>query len=81
MKVTRKGSVTEIDLHGLRAEDAQARLLHLLDYAPANVKEIHVIHGYTRGTVLKDAVRSLKHRRIQCILPSLNEGVSRIFLK
>lgn len=81
MKVTRKGSITEIDLHGLRVEDAQARLLHLIEQSPPQVKEIHVIHGYTRGTVLKDAVRALKHRRIQCILPSLNEGMSRIFLK
>ena len=32
MKVKKRGTAVEIDLHGLRAADAEARLLHLLDH-------------------------------------------------
>ena len=72
----------EVDIHGLMVSDAKARLEHLLSNAGPQVEEVVVIHGYSRGTVLRDMVRNqLKHPRIQSKLLSLNQGQTRILLK
>lgn len=83
MKVTKPSpTVIEVDIHGLMASDAKARLEHLLTHAGPQVQEVVVIHGYSRGTVLRDMVRNqLKHPRIQAKLLSLNQGQTRILLK
>ena len=82
MKVQKTGAVVEVDIHGLRAEDAEYRLRHLIDNAGSDVTEIVVIHGYNRGQTLRDMVwNTLSHPRIQTRLKSLNEGKSRILLK
>ena len=63
MKVSKPlPTVMEVDIHGLMASDAKARLEHLLSNAGPQVEEVVVIHGYSRGTVLRDMVRNqLKH--------------------
>lgn len=83
MKVSKPlPTVMEVDIHGLMASDAKARLEHLLSNAGPQVEEVVVIHGYSRGTVLRDMVRNqLKHPRIQGKLLSLNQGQTRILLK
>lgn len=83
MKVSKpRTTVMEVDIHGLMASDAKARLEHLLSHAAPEVEEVVVIHGYSRGTVLRDMVRNqLKHPRIQAKLLSLNQGQTRILLK
>lgn len=83
MKVTKPSpTVMEVDIHGLMASDAKARLEHLLTHAGPQIQEVVVIHGYSRGTVLRDMVRTqLKHPRIQAKLLSLNQGQTRILLK
>ncbi len=83
MKVTYPSpSVMEVDIHGLMASDAKTRLEHLLSHAGPKIEEVVVIHGYSRGTVLRDMVRTqLKHPRIQTKLLSLNQGTTRILLK
>jgi len=83
MKVTKPSpTVMEVDIHGLMTSDAKARLEHLLTHAGPQVQEVVVIHGYSRGTVLRDMVRNqLKHPRIQAKLLSLNQGQTRILLK
>ena len=83
MKVSKPlPTVMEVDIHGLMASDAKARLEHLLSNAGPQVEEVVVIHGYSRGTVLRDMVRNqLKHPRIQRKLLSLNQGQTRILLK
>ena len=80
--MTKAGTKIEVDIHGLRVEDAEYRLRHLIDNAGAEVTEIVVIHGYNRGLALRDMVwNSLSHPRIQTRLRSLNEGQSRILLQ
>ncbi len=83
MKVMKPSpTVMEVDIHGLMAADAKARLEHLLSHAGPQVQEVVVIHGYSHGTVLRDMVRTqLKHPRIQSKLISLNQGQTRILLK
>ena len=63
-------------------DDAEYRLRHLLTNAGKDVKEVVVIHGYSRGTALRDMVRQdLTHPRIAAKLPTLNEGTTRLLLK
>ena len=49
-------SITEIDVHGLRAEEAVKALSKLIKDAPATVYRIRVIHGYHRGNALQRAI-------------------------
>ena len=81
MRCKRQGSVMSVDLHGTSVEDAQALLLAWLDHAPESVTELRVIHGYNRGTLLRDMVRGgLAHPLIKRKLPALNPGETRLML-
>ncbi|MCH4238726.1 MAG: Smr/MutS family protein [Oscillospiraceae bacterium] len=78
----RRGSVVELDIHGETEESALHLLTHWLSRAPADVKEVHVIHGCHGGTVLRDMVRHrLKHPRIASKMVTLNPGETLLILK
>lgn len=82
MKVEKSGNIIEVDIHGLRVDDAKYRLEHLLSSAAPNVTEVRVIHGYNNGQALRNMVRlKLKHPRISAKLLTLNPGETRILLK
>ena len=82
MRFKREGPVAVVDLHGVYEREARMLLEGWLNQAPEEVQELRVIHGYQRGTVLRDMVRNqLKHPRIQSKLLSLNQGQTRILLK
>ncbi len=49
-------SITEIDIHGMRPEEAVDTLSRIIGNAPANVYRIRVIHGYHRGNALQRAI-------------------------
>ena len=49
-------SITEIDVHGMRPEEAVNAVSRLIDGAPGNVYRIRVIHGYHRGNTLQRAL-------------------------
>ena len=49
-------SITEIDIHGMRPEEAVKAVARLIDGAPETVYRIRVIHGYRRGNVLQRAL-------------------------
>ena len=49
-------SITEIDVHGMRPEEAVNAVSRLIDGAPGNVYRIRVIHGYHRGNALQRAI-------------------------
>lgn len=82
MRFQRQGSVMQVDLHGTSARQAEDLIKGWLNHAPAGVKELRVIHGCNRGTILKDMVRNqLSHPKIQAKLPALNPGETRLILK
>lgn len=82
MRFKREGSVMSVDLHGASVENARELLLTWLDHAPQSVTELRVIHGYNRGTLLRDMVREeLSHPRIKGKLPALNPGETRLVLR
>lgn len=71
-----------VDIHGMHAREARYRLDLLLDNAPAEVKEVVVIHGYSHGQVLKNMVRSdLTSTRIKTIRAAYNAGQTVIELR
>ena len=75
----------EIDLHGLRAEEAIKKIDDAIRKADATVYRIKLIHGYHRGHGLKDAIwdeysygRNSKVLRIQ---GGVNEGITELVLR
>ena len=77
-----QGTVATADLHWVYERDARDILTGWLNTAPRTVTELRVIHGYQRGTTLRDMIRSdFSHPRLKTILPSLNPGETRLVLK
>ena len=81
MKIKNSGVSAEIDLHGMRKEEAIFRLEKYLDFAPSTLERITVIHGFNSGTVLRDAVREFKHKKIKQIFKGLTDGQTIFILK
>ncbi|MCL2036501.1 MAG: Smr/MutS family protein [Oscillospiraceae bacterium] len=72
-----------IDIHGFTPEQAKRHIEFEIRRAPQNAEKILVIHGYSRGTVLRDLVRNrLDSPRISEVMPCFaNDGESMIYLK
>ena len=82
MRFKREDSIISVDLHGTSVENARGLLLTWLDQPHPGVTELRVIHGYNRGTLLRDMVREeLSHPRIKQKLPALNPGETRLILR
>lgn len=71
-----------IDIHGMYVEDAMEVLRKRVAAAPRHIEKIIVVHGYNRGTALKDAVRRFRAPRVIEVAPSfVNEGETVIWLR
>jgi DNA-nicking Smr family endonuclease len=72
-----------IDIHGFTPEQAKRCIEFELKRAPRGADRILIIHGYSRGTVLRDLVRNgLDSPRISEVMPCFaNDGESTIYLK
>lgn len=82
MIIVKKGTVIELDIHGMYADNAEREIEQFLDTVDAKVQEVVVIHGYHKGQILMDMVRTrLTHPRIASKLISLNKGQTRLILK
>ncbi len=82
MRFKREGTIVTADLHGVYQRDAKDLLAGWLNQAPADVTELRVIHGYQRGTTLRDMIREdFTHPRVKSVLPSLNPGETRLILR
>lgn len=82
VRFKREGPVAVVDLHGVYEREARMLLEGWLNQAPEEVQELRVIHGYQRGTVLRDMVREeFVHPRVAAVLPSLNPGETRLLLR
>lgn len=82
MLTERKGSVAEVNIHGMTEAEAKRQLEQFLTRADRNLREVVVIHGYNNGQILRDMVRlKLKHPRISSKMVSLNPGATRLILK
>lgn len=70
-----------IDLHGLTVEQAKYELIEKINYSDNTIWTIKVIHGYNKGTAIRDMVWRLKNNRIKKIIKGdLNPGITLIEL-
>ena len=82
MRFQIKGTIATADLHGVYQRDDKDLLAGWLNTAPKNLTELRVIHGYQRGTALRDMLwGEFSHPRVKEVLPSLNPGETRLILK
>ena len=80
--MSQTNSTLRVDLHGMYAEDAMEVLRERVARAPRGTEKIVVIHGYNRGSALKEAVRRFRAPRVVEVAPSfLNEGETVIWLR
>lgn len=71
----------QIDIHGMTVDEALKLLREQVKNAPRWIEKIVVVHGYNRGTALKEAIPKLRNPRIKEIAPSfLNDGETVIWL-
>ena len=72
-----------IDVHGMYVEDAVELLQRRVAGAPPGTEKIVVVHGYNRGTALRDAIRArLRSPRIRMVEPAFfNDGETYVWLK
>ena len=78
----RYGLTIEVDIHGMRCEEAKRQLERLISSAPKDITEIIVIHGCHGGTALQNMVRrELSHPRIVSKYLSMNNGQTTLVLK
>ena len=75
----------EIDLHGLRAEDAKKKIDQAIRTANPSVYRIKLIHGYHRGHGLKAMIweEYSYHRnpRVLRVEGGFNDGITELVLR
>ena len=78
----KKNDVMTIDLHEMKVWEANVFLTQQIDFAPKNIKEIIIIHGYHNGRVLMHFVRhEFKNKRIKQRIHDVNQGVTHYILQ
>ena len=77
--------IIEVDLHGMRAEEAKKKIDKMLDFAGSGVYRIRCIHGFHGGTRLKDMIYEEysygREPRVLKIVPGNNSGITELVLK
>lgn len=77
----KENEIITVDLHKHTVYAAKQKLQLVIAIAPDDIKEIIVIHGYRRGTALRDMVRNdFEDRRIARKFLSLNPGITSLIL-
>lgn len=79
-----QAGIVEIDLHGMNKYQAKIYIDSQLRKAKGGVYRIRVIHGYNRGTELKQFIQKeygKKHPRVLRVEQGLNPGESDLVLK
>ena len=75
--------IMKLDLHGMYQDEAIAAIERALKIADSSTYQIQLIHGYNRGTNLKDMIMAeYRHdRRIKRVKPGDNLGVTVLVLR
>ncbi len=73
----------DIDLHGLRQEEAVRVIDRAVAAAGPDTYQIRLIHGYHRGTSLRSMIRDEYrfHPKVKRILPGDNPGITVLVIK
>ena len=72
-----------LDLHGMNCTQAQAAIDAAMRRAGGSVYRLEVVHGYHRGTDLKDMVRRVygHHPKVLRLEVGLNPGATELVLR
>ena len=77
--------VVELDVHGMYADEAVRKIEALIRSAGPGVYRIRVIHGFNRGTSIRQAIyREIGHGlnpKVLRILPGENQGITELVLR
>ena len=73
----------KIDLHGMRREEAIKAIDRAIAAADSSVYQIHLIHGYHRGTNLRSMIYEefRYEKKVKRIIPGDNPGITILVLK
>lgn len=73
----------DVDLHGMRQEEAMRTIDKALASADYTTYQIRIVHGYHRGTSLRGMIRQeyQYHEKIKRIIPGDNPGITLLVLK
>ena len=73
----------KIDLHGMRTDEAEKTLEKAVASAGPGTYQIQVIHGYNRGTGLRDMIYdSFRYNeKVKRIIPGENPGITVLVLR
>ncbi len=75
--------IERIDVHGCTQVQARTLIDSRLRRATAATYRLRVVHGYTRGTALRDMIRKtyVKHPKVLRIELGLNPGETDLVLR
>ena len=77
--------IIEIDLHGMRVEEAIKRVKSEVRKAPGSVYVIRLIHGYHGGTRIREAVEEEfsygRDDKVKSIRSGSNPGITELVLR
>ena len=73
----------KVDLHGLRQEEAIRVINRAIAAADHTTYQIHLIHGYNRGTNLRSMIYDeyRYEQKIKRIIPGDNPGITVLIMK
>ncbi len=77
--------IIEIDLHGLKVEEAISKVKREVAKAPGSVYTIRLIHGYHGGTRIRDAIEDEfsygRNEKVKSIRNGSNPGITELVLR
>ena len=77
--------IIEVDLHGLRVEEAIKKVKGEVRKAPGSVYVIRLIHGYHGGTRIKEAIEDEfsygRDDKVKSIRNGANPGITELVLR
>lgn len=77
--------IIEVDLHGLRVEEAVKRANDEVNKASGSVYIIRLVHGYHGGTRIREAIEDEfsygRVPKVKKIRPGSNPGITELILR
>ena len=77
--------IIEVDLHGLRVEEAIRKVKSEVNKAPGSVYTIRLIHGYRGGTRIREAIEDEfsygRDGKVKSIRQGSNPGITELVLR
>ena len=72
-----------VDLHGMTRDEAEKKIKKVLSDAGSGTYQIRLIHGFNRGTNLRDMIYdSFRYEsKVKRIIPGDNQGITILVLK